>query len=336
LLILLYISQRSREDRGTPRTLRDYKADERRVKKNTPLKQLASKSFPVWKWKSNSCAYDSALITIFFLVRSLPNAIIFRLLTDIPDQSSTLTRTTRAASRHPSAVRAEIFAQCERMGAVWAGGFDIVAELGAIRNEYRALAARLMGLSENDAQHSFVAIDDVLTNTLRAFVFSGTPDSHSISRNWIPRDLVKNKYASIQDRSSRKFVSADENIFFIQFHLRDTNGQRSKDIEVFESLEFPLVLHSKDAESNAGQFNLLACITASDSHFRTYIIFRADKSFYVQKKAVLAGVYSVDPFGSQHGTRIGGIPESSQEFRDHLPKFKGKYSPHILVYYRSQ
>jgi len=331
--------KRTFKGHGPPKTTTAYKAVLKNDKKPA-LSEKTQKSFPLWKWNRNSCAYDSVLLSVFFALRSLPNNILSSLRTEAREA----TVPTRSSTKSPIFIRQCLLNQAERLGFYWnSAPQNFVEELGVIRNEFRMLVAEVNGLSDFDARNSFTSAADLVTTVCQALSLSNgsSPPSSSSSTEpieWRPHEkvitpelVVRRKLTSIESMLRNNNLQNQVLIAF-EFMLFDHHGRRLPGIDRYDTVEIPLIIHLKDPDVS---FKFLACIDASPSHFRSHILIDPISPFQVQGKSVEPGMYFLDPYTRARAERSGSIPESTESLRELLPKVRGaQYLPHLFIYYR--
>jgi len=336
--------RRLTEGQGPPKTVSAYKKivekanqsedfskknQSRDMKISMLLKNLSSKSFILWKWHRNSCAYDVALAVTFFAIRTIPTVFLHQLLETVQNKSGMGTRSVTKSSEQ---TRNHILRHCERLGDLWASPADIVEELGSVRDEFRFLMANCMEMSERAGKNDFASANRIMEIVSKALVLPFPSDLPDLSFNdvtfLICKATLKNippENWSFQHLIEQQQPSKKSLLFYFEF-TREPDSRSS-----FEPFDFPLQMQSK-----VGQFKFLACIDCSLNHFRAHILWDSDRNFNAAGKSILPGLYLVDPLSHQRAEMICPPPRSNQELTLNLPKFRGThYSPHLLIYYRS-
>ena len=338
------------EGQGPPKTVAAYKAQERKsvagpLTKATgglQLKNLTSKSFPLWKWKRNSCAFDTVLATAFFALRSIPLPMLVGCAGE-PAAPNPPVFGTRSAARSPSAIRFTVERLCERLGQAWASSADPDDELGCIRDEFRGALAGAMGLSVFEGRNSFASAADAMRVICTAITRPQRPSSSgssgSTAEDFDPfhkcittRLLQRRKCSSLQSMVEDPEVDPRSLLLFFEFSLFDHQRKRVS-LREYECLEIPLTIQ---LTGSASAFKFLCCIDCNGNHFRAHVLHHSDRVFTANQRTVLPGMYLVDPLNHRRAEMSAGVPGSSEALAQSLPRFRGgRFHPHLIIYFRT-
>jgi len=315
--------KRKEWDQGPPKTPGQYKAANK-PKSSSTYKALVSKSFPLWKWKANSCAFDAVLFALFSAVRIIPASLSSRVALDARPHHH-----TRAVAHSKSALRSLVPVVIERLGSVWGtNGDDVENELGCIRDDFRQHAASAAGMSKKDGMGAFASAASILYQVVNAYHL-GEADAllGCTGREALQvADMVGIK--SLEECMTRQ---VDERALFLFFEFIVWGDRvRVAGLAKLDDVRVPLNLTIGDME-----FRFAACIDYNGSHFRSHLISGPGLTMQMKRATLLPGVYLADPFSKRRAERTGDVPTTDGELKAVLPKFRGSgFVPTIFLYAR--
>ena len=200
---------------GPPKSHRgNLKAEsEQKKPERSTSKKLVSKSFPLWEFHRNSCAWDSVLMILFMALHSqarVPESVV-----KPPDN------VTRNVATSGPYVRSKLLELCERLAATWVDNKENVSKfLTVIRNEFRILMYPCLKLTEEVGMNGFVEVEAIMAEISRAMLCSDDKSYapvDAISVQLLPTSDTGDSKSSISERFSR--CDVDKRLRFVIFEF---------------------------------------------------------------------------------------------------------------------
>lgn len=285
-------------------------------------------SFPVWKWQSNSCAYDALLAIISFGALEFPQCFDHPLA----EGSQRLTR-ARANVRF----REEYSGLLERIRAVWLiseiSNDAKITELTQIRNQFRELMYPLVGLDEIDGMRAFAGFDDLFaafSTKLLLLDLNTSQISSSISSTSSIKVVLDATIPSLSELTPRNgSITERTRIFMLEF-------PREAIDEYWESWERQALLLKFRHNITNAKFTLIGVVDYNRVHYRFSLLLRQPIT-NAHGTSLKPGVYLVDPHATNRCEWVGTLPTTSRQLKNRISKFTSPtYKPHGLIYLKTK